>query len=181
VQLERQIHDKYLRNYLLERELWTVVQFDGIDWRSYGNAHLCMGRKRQTAISKACHNLWHTGTKHCQYYGETRPCCMCGRQENWHHITCCHLLDAVLHQADSWEKMKKAMKIWKLPPCFWTAIQKGIQFYTDSPLKGRTASMTPPLPNQQHCDNVAIKTMTIHVIEVVISITTIITYLHNYI
>jgi hypothetical protein len=31
------------------------------------------------------------------------------------------------------------------------------------------------------CHNVAIKTITIHVIEVVISITTIITYLHNYI
>jgi hypothetical protein len=32
-----------------------------------------------------------------------------------------------------------------------------------------------------HCHNVAIKTITIHVIEVVLSITTIITYLHNYI
>jgi hypothetical protein len=31
------------------------------------------------------------------------------------------------------------------------------------------------------CHNVAIKTITIHVIEVVISITTIITYLYNYI
>jgi hypothetical protein len=31
------------------------------------------------------------------------------------------------------------------------------------------------------CHNVAIKTITIHVIEVVISITTIITYLHKYI
>jgi hypothetical protein len=31
------------------------------------------------------------------------------------------------------------------------------------------------------CHNVAIKTITIHIIEVVISITTIITYLHNYI
>jgi hypothetical protein len=37
------------------------------------------------------------------------------------------------------------------------------------------------IPLLPTCHSVAIKTITIHVIEVVISITTIITYLHNYI
>jgi hypothetical protein len=31
-------------------------------------------------------------------------------------------LDADLNRADSWEKVKKAMTIWKLPPDFWTAM-----------------------------------------------------------
>jgi hypothetical protein len=48
-------------------------------------------------------------------------------------------------------------------------------------------SMVPPLDHRatpwfgSDCHSVAIKTITIHVIKVVISITTIITYLHNYI
>jgi hypothetical protein len=48
-----------------------------------------------------------------------------------------------------------------------------------------TGCELPPLrlmaKSQEGCHNVVIKTITIHVIEVVISITTIITYLHNYI
>jgi hypothetical protein len=42
-------------------------------------------------------------------------------------------------------------------------------------------SVTRIIQNSNNGHNVAIKTITIHVIEVVISIATIITYLHNYI
>jgi hypothetical protein len=78
---------------------------------------------------------------------------MYGGQEDWCHIISCRLLDATLHRADSWEKLKIAMKIWKLPPdYFWTAIQKGVQFYTDNPIKMRPSSQTMnrPLLKQQH-------------------------------
>jgi hypothetical protein len=47
-------------------------------------------------------------------------------QEDWRHVISCKALDANLNRADSWEKVKKAMTIWKLPPDFWTVSQKGI-------------------------------------------------------
>jgi hypothetical protein len=47
----------------------------------------------------------------------------------------CRSLDASLHRADSWENVKKDMAIWQLPNDFWTAVQKGLQFYIDHPLR----------------------------------------------
>jgi hypothetical protein len=46
----------------------------------------------------------------------------------------CRSLDASLHRADSWEKLKKDMAIWQLWNDFWTAVQKGVQIYIDHPL-----------------------------------------------
>jgi hypothetical protein len=43
-------------------------------------------------------------------------------------------LDAALDRADSWEQVKKAVKI-LTPPDFWTATQKGIQVYVKNPNK----------------------------------------------
>jgi hypothetical protein len=134
--LQSQVHEKSMSKYLIQCEIWTDRQFEGIDWTSYGTAFKRMGRSRQTAITKACHNLWHTRTKHNQYYGETRGCCMCGNaQEDWRHVILCRVLDLDLNRADSWEQVKKAMTIWKLPSELGTAMQKGIQFYIDNPEK----------------------------------------------
>jgi hypothetical protein len=47
----------------------------------------------------------------------------------------CRSLDASLHRADSWEKVKKDMAIWHLPNDFWTAVQKGVQLYIDHPVR----------------------------------------------
>jgi hypothetical protein len=135
-QLQSQVHDKCMRKYLTQREIWTDRQFEGIDWTSYGIAFRRMGRSRQTSIAKACHNIWHTSKKHNQYYGETRGFFMCGNaQEDWRHVISCRALYADLNRANSWEKVKKAMTIWNLPPDVWTAVQKGIQFYIDNPNK----------------------------------------------
>jgi hypothetical protein len=73
-QLKSQVHDKSTRKYLIQQEIWTDQQYEGIDWTSYGTAFKHMGRIRQTAITKACHNLCYMSTKHNQYYGETRGC-----------------------------------------------------------------------------------------------------------
>jgi hypothetical protein len=135
-QMESQLHDKDMRKYLTECELWTENQFDEIDWMSYKTAFKRMGRSRQTSIAKVCHNMWHTGVKHTLYFHEPRPCCMCGEEnEDWRHIVTCISLDASLHRSDSWEKVKKDIAIWKLPNDFWTAVQKGLQFYIDHPLR----------------------------------------------
>jgi hypothetical protein len=74
---------------------------------------------------------------------------MCGNlQEDWRHVISCRALDADLNRADSWEKVKRAMTIiWKLPPDFWTAVQKGIQFYIDNPHKRNLQEENePPIP-----------------------------------
>jgi hypothetical protein len=34
-----------------------------------------------------------------------------------------------MEQDASWAKVKKAMAPWKMPPDFWTAIEKGLQHY----------------------------------------------------
>jgi hypothetical protein len=62
-QMESQLHDKDMRKYLAEREVWTENQFDEIDWMSYETAFKGMGQSRQTSIAKVCHNMWHTGVK----------------------------------------------------------------------------------------------------------------------
>jgi hypothetical protein len=42
-QMAGQLHDKDMRKYLIEREIWTENQFDEIDWTSYKTAFKRMG------------------------------------------------------------------------------------------------------------------------------------------
>jgi hypothetical protein len=106
--LTRQLLDGDMQTYLMEEENWTRQIFDSINWRSYVTAFKRLQRSRQTAVAKACHNLWHTGGKHKQYYGGQKPFCMCGDvHEDWRHIITCKSLDASLHRTESWTKVKK--------------------------------------------------------------------------
>jgi hypothetical protein len=75
--LTRQLLDWDMQTYLMDKDNWTCQVFDSINWRSYGTAFKCLPRSRQPAVAKACHNLWHTGGKHKQYYGGQKPFCMC--------------------------------------------------------------------------------------------------------
>jgi hypothetical protein len=157
-QMAGQLHDKDMRKYLIEREVWTENQFDEIDWTSHETAFKRMGRSRQTAIAKLCHNMWYAWVKHTLYYHEPLPCCMCREEkEDWRHVMTCRSLDDSLHRADSWEKVKKDMAIWQLPNDFWTAIQKGLQFYIDHPLRQVKEDPHNPTPKPvspfPHCFN----------------------------
>jgi hypothetical protein len=58
----------------------------------------------------------------------------------------CRSLDASLHRADFWENAKKDMNIWQLPNYFWTALQKGSQFYIDHPLQQVKDDAQNPMP-----------------------------------
>jgi hypothetical protein len=99
-------------------------------------------------MAKACHNLWHIGEKHKQYYGGQKPCYMCGdAHEYWRHIITGKSLDASLHRTESWTKLKVAMKVWKIPPDFLIAIEKGIHHYATHPLK-RDKDTMPPEPQK---------------------------------
>jgi hypothetical protein len=67
--LTQQLVDAYLRAYLEKKELCSAQQFESIDWTNYRSAFKRLSKGRQTAVEKATHNLWHTGTRHQQYFG----------------------------------------------------------------------------------------------------------------
>jgi hypothetical protein len=67
--LTQQLLDADLRAYLEKKELWSAQQFESIDWTNYRSAFKRLSKGRQTAVVKATHNLWHTGTRHQQYFG----------------------------------------------------------------------------------------------------------------
>jgi hypothetical protein len=139
--LTQQLQDGDLRSYLKEKEHWNSKHFESIDWKNYSSAFKIFSEGWQTAVAKATHNLWHTGTRHQQYFGDAKPCCMCNcATEDWCHVITCGSLDASLHRAASWGKLRNPMERWHLPPDFWTTIEKGINNYTDHPHKHTVSS-----------------------------------------
>jgi hypothetical protein len=136
--LQSQLHDGDLMDYLLEREDWTGITFDKIAWEAYGTAFRRLSRNRWIATSKACYNIWHTGVRHQYYYQEVRPCCMCRNPvEDWRHVLACPSLDAALNKAESRRLVKKSMQKWKLPNDFWITVKKGVLSYTENSKKAK--------------------------------------------
>jgi hypothetical protein len=134
--LTQQLLDGDLRSYLEEKEHWNAQHFKSIDWANYSSTFKRLSKGLQSALVKATHNLWHTGTRHQQYFGDAKPCCMRNCEtEDWHHIIMCGSLDASLHRAASWGKLGKSMERWCLPPDSWMTIEKGINYYTEHPHK----------------------------------------------
>jgi hypothetical protein len=43
----------------------------------------------------------------------------------------------------SWAKVKNVMAPWKMPPDFWTAIEKGLQHYTINAIQNNKGSAAP--------------------------------------
>jgi hypothetical protein len=85
-------------------------------------------------VVKAKHNLWHTGTRHQQYFGEEKACCMCNCEtEDWRHVLVCGSIDASIHRAVSWGKLRKSIDRCHLPQNVLTTIEKGVNDYTEQP------------------------------------------------
>jgi hypothetical protein len=130
--LTQQLLDGDLQSYLDKKEHWSAQHFESIDWTNYSSAFKRLSKGRQTAVAKATHNLLYTGTRHQQFFGDTKPCCMCNCEiEDWRHVLMCGSLDASLHRAASWVKLRKLMERSHLPPDFCTTIEKGINHYTE--------------------------------------------------
>jgi hypothetical protein len=73
---------------------------------------------------------------------------MCGdAYKDWRYLITCKSLDTSLHRTESWTKMKKAVKAWRIPPDFWIAIEKGTNHYAAHPLKRDKEDM-PPEPQK---------------------------------
>jgi hypothetical protein len=66
--LTQQLLDGDLQAYLEKKEHWSAQHFESIDWTNYSSAFKILSKGRQTAVAKATHNLWHTGTRHQQYF-----------------------------------------------------------------------------------------------------------------
>jgi hypothetical protein len=60
--------------------------------------------------------------------------CNC-ETEDWCRVLTCGSIEASLHRAASWVKLKRLMERCHLPPDLWTMIEKGINHYTEQPHK----------------------------------------------
>jgi hypothetical protein len=144
-QLTSQMHDDNMRSFLMQKESWSSQTFDAIDWHSSKRALRRLSKNRKMNVVKLCHNYWHTGSRNVRFYGGERPCCFCQEtKKDWRHILNCPSLDVSYHRDASWQKIKKAMQMWRLPADFWTAIEKGLH-HLPSDLKESTS---PTLPFQ---------------------------------
>jgi hypothetical protein len=105
--LTQQLLDRDLRAYLEKKEQWSAQHFESIEWTNYSSAFNILSKGWKTAVAKATHNLWHTGTRHQQYFGDAKPCCMCNCEtEDWRHVLTCGSIDASFHRAESWVNSK---------------------------------------------------------------------------
>jgi hypothetical protein len=94
-----------------------------------------ISKSRQAQTAKMCHNLRYTGARHAQWYGEVKPRCMCGGNEEWRHVLTCKSLDGDLIRADSWSKLRKGMEKWGMSQDMWLTIENGVCHYTMNPKK----------------------------------------------
>jgi hypothetical protein len=86
-----------------------------------------------------------------RYYSEKKGCCMCNTQEeDWIPILTCPSIDACMNQEESREKARKTMKHWKLPNDFWTALEQGVQGFTQRPAGGAIDTLFPPTYDNRH-------------------------------
>jgi hypothetical protein len=110
--LTQQLLDGDLQEYLMEKKQWTTHSFQNICWKRHETALKQISKARQAQTAKTCHNLRYTGDRHAQWYGESKPCCMCGDNEYWRHVLTCKSLDVELIRADYCNKLRKGMEKW---------------------------------------------------------------------
>jgi hypothetical protein len=99
-QLTSQMHDDYICTFLTTKETWSAQIFDSIDWHASDLALRCLSNNRQMNVVKLCHNYWHTGSHHQDFYGGDLTCCLCQEtKEDWRQIFICPSLDVDCHRA----------------------------------------------------------------------------------
>jgi hypothetical protein len=91
--LTRHLLDGYLQEYLIQNEQWTTHLSNKICWKRNKTATKIISKARQASTAKICNNLRFTGAHHELWYGEAKPCCMCGQHEDWRHVLMCKSLD----------------------------------------------------------------------------------------
>jgi hypothetical protein len=112
--LTQQLLDGDLQEYLMQKEQWMSHAFNNICWKRNETVSKRISKARQTSTAKMCKNLRFRGARHEIWYGEAKPCCMCGQHEDWRHVLTCKSLDVEMIRADSWIKLKNKMDKWSL-------------------------------------------------------------------
>jgi hypothetical protein len=105
-----------------------VLWFDSVAWWDCETAFKILSKNIHVNISKACFNLWHTGHVNVRYYGGGLASCVT-QEEDWIYTLTCQSIDACMNWEESWAKVRKEMKHWKLPNDFWTAMEKCLDGY----------------------------------------------------
>jgi hypothetical protein len=121
--------------------------FNNICWKINETALKRISKAPQSSTSNMCHSLSYTGAHHEIWYGEAKPCCMCGHHEDWRHVLTCQALDAQQIRANSWSKIKKQIYKWSLPSDIWIAMENGVHNYTMNTLKIDPENMPPAPPS----------------------------------
>jgi hypothetical protein len=105
------LHDGDMRDCLMLQEEWSPFTLESVTWDACGTTFRQLSNNCRVAVSMVCHNLWHTGVNHHQYYQEIRPYCMCHDQtEDWQYVLTCLLVDMALHRADSWVQLRNSLQ-----------------------------------------------------------------------
>jgi hypothetical protein len=142
--LTSQLNVPKLRAYIMAKEKWSDLTFDNVYWTAFETAFKRLSKNIQTAGSRSCHNLWHTGKRNGHIYRGKKACCFCNTEEEvWNHALSCGSLNATLVREASWAKVKKAMAPWTMPPDFWTAIEKGLQYDTRNASQNNKGAAAP--------------------------------------
>jgi hypothetical protein len=85
--LTSQLTDPRLREHIMLKEEWSEHTFGKVDWPAFETAFKRLSKNRQRAVSKSCHNLWHTGKRNGQIYRGKKSCCFCNKEEeDWNHV-----------------------------------------------------------------------------------------------
>jgi hypothetical protein len=128
--LTSQLTDPKLRAHIMLKEEWSEHTFSKVDWTDFEKAFKRLSKHIQTAVSKSCHNLLHAGKRNGQIYRGKKSCCFCNtEEEGWNHVLSCGSKDATMAREASRAKVKNTIAPWKMPPDFWTAVEKVLQHY----------------------------------------------------
>jgi hypothetical protein len=91
--LTSQLTDPKLRAHIMAKEECSEHTFKKVDWNAFKTAFKRLSKNRQTAVSKSCHSLWHTGKRNGQIY---RGCFCNTEEEDCNHVLSCGSLDATM-------------------------------------------------------------------------------------
>jgi hypothetical protein len=132
----------------MKKEQWSTHSFNNICWKRNETALKQIHKAQQEKIAKMCHNFRHTGARHELWYGEAKPCCTCGHDEDWRHVLTCKSLDTELIRSDSWSKLRAQIDKFSLPYDMWIAMENGVRHYTLNSLKSDPDNIPtePPSP-----------------------------------
>jgi hypothetical protein len=79
--LTSQLTHPKLREHIMLKEEWHEHMFHKLYGPAFKTVFKRLSKNRQTALSKSCHNFWHTGERNGQIHRGKKSCCFCNKEE----------------------------------------------------------------------------------------------------